>query len=511
MPDMRMPNPWVMLFALAMLPWLLLAGLGAFWLWQQGQLLPCLWLATAFYGLLWIVLLWFRKRQTPTFSELPSFQPGPLASPAAEAAWAKVEKIANTLDREEYSLGCPDKLLPLARRIIVEVAKRFNPTAEAAELDVPLPSILLIIERVSRDIREMLSEQVPGSHLISVQDGLILLDWKKNLEKLGIIGAAGRLLVSPALGLAYELRMVFFNRVTRYSLAELERWLLHTLVRKLGYYAILLYSGELGNGVYAGKRSSASARDMENAKRLEESRFNEPLRILVAGQTKSGKSSLINALFGELRAPADALPSTNALVPYMLEPGGEFLGIVLDSPGYGEHISWVEDNRTELHKIDLVLLACSATHAGRAADSVFLQTLRTQYGKTPDRIPPPIIVALTHIDRLRPVREWKPPYNIDHASGIKERQIRSCMEEIARTLAIPLEQVQAVCLKPNEEWNIEAVWSIIAAQLPLARRAQYLRCLKDRRAREKWEMTLRQMGKAGRLIVGGIFKSLALK
>jgi predicted GTPase len=247
---------------------------------------------------------------------------------------------------------------------------------------------------------------------------------------------------------------------------------------------------------------------MENALHSEETSQDEPLRILVAGQTKAGKSSLINALFGELRAPVDALPSTYALSPYRLEQEGEFLGLVFDSPGYGDHASWVEDSRAELQMIDLILLACSATHAGRAADSRFLEALRTQFANTPDRLPPPVIVAVTHIDLLRPAREWNPPYNIDQPSGFKETQIRLCMEEIATTLVIPLEQVQAVCLQAGGAWNIEAVWTAIAAQLPQARRARYLRCLKDGKAREKWELILRQLRNAGRLVVGGIGKGL---
>jgi predicted GTPase len=491
-------------------PWLLLAGLGGYWLWQNDYFYPCLWLAVALYFLMWIGSRWLVKRQISPFSKLPVFQPDRLISPAAEAAWAKVEKMADALDTTEYSLGDPAKLIALTRRIIIEVSKRFNPNAKAAELDVPLSSILLIIERVSRDIRELLNDQVPASHLISIQDGLMLWRWKENLKKLGIVGNVGRMLTSPVAGMLHQSRLVFINRVTRYPLMELERWLLQTLARKLGYYAILLYSGELWmDDASEGKRTQTSAQDMENAMAREEYSPDEPLRILVAGQTKAGKSSLINALFGELRAPTDVLPSTYALLPYRLEQEGEFLGLVFDSPGFGDHVSWVEDSHAELQMIDLVLLASSAIHAGRAADSHFLETLRAEYAKTPDRIPPPVIVAVTHIDLLRPAREWKPPYNIGQPSGTKESQIRLCMEEVARTLAVPLGQVHAVCLKPGDEWNIEAVWTAIAAQLPQARRARYLRCLKDGRAREKWELILRQLGNAGRLIVVGVRKGLA--
>jgi len=502
---MRSPWPWLVLIAVSLVPWLLLAGVGGYWLWQNGQLHLFLWLALALYCMLWIVGQWLVKRQILRFSGLPVFQPKQLGSPAAVEAWAMVEKIADALDPSEYSLSDPAKLIPLARRIITQVAKLFKRNSEAAELDVPLPSILLIIERVSHDMRELLTSQVPASHLISIQDGLILWRWKENLKRLGIIGDVGWMLVSPISAIMRKSRMASLNRVVRYPLAELERWLLQFLARKLGYYAILLYSGELWTDEVSNENMTpTSAIDLQSAVRLKQTRLGEPLRILVVGQTNAGKSSLINTLFGELQSPADVLPSTYALLPYRLEREGELLGLIFDSPGYGDHASWVEGNQEELQMIDLVLLACSAVHAGRAADSRFLESLRVQFTRTPDRIPPPVIVALTHIDLLRPVREWKPPYNIDQPSSMKESHIRLCMEDVARTLSIPLEQVQAVCLKPGDEWNIEAVWSVIAAQLPQARRAQYLRCLKDGQTREKWELMLRQLGNAGRVIAGGI-------
>ena len=500
---MRAAWPWLALVALGLVPWVLLVGLGGYWLWQNAQLMPWVWLAAAFSGVAWLGAGWLRKKQSSPFANLPVFEPNRLWSPVGEAAWARVEALVKDLDPAKYPLSEPGKLLSLAHRIIGLVAKGFHPEADRPELDAPLPSMLLIIERVSRDMRELLTEQVPASHLLTVQDGLTLWRWKERLQEMGTLANVGRMFANPLGGLLYELRVVFFDRVTHYPLAELQRWLLHTYARKVGYYAILLYSGQLSlDSASADQPSPASRRDLETAAR-EEGRSAEPLRILVAGQTKAGKSSLVNALFGELRAPADALPLTYGLNPYRLERDGELLGLVLDSPGYGDGLSWVEDSGEELHAMDLILLACSATHAGRAADARFLKTLKAHYAKTPDRAPPPIVVALTHIDLLRPAREWNPPYNVAEPKGGKESQIRLCMEEVARTLALPLTQVHAVCLKPGEEWNTDAVWAAIASQLPEARRARYLRCLKDQKAREKWELMLRQLGNAGRLVVAG--------
>jgi len=500
---MRAAWPWLVLVVLVLVPWALLLGIGGYWLWQNGQFFPWLWLAAAFSGVAWLGAAWLRKRQATPFPNLAQVGPNPLWSPAGADAWAQVEALVKNLDPAHYPLSEPGKLLALAHRIIGLVAKGFHADVEHPELDAPLPSMLLIVERVSRDMRELLTDQVPASHLLTVQDALTLWRWKDRLQEMGTLANVGRMFANPLGGLLYELRVVFFDRVTHYPLAELQRWLLHTYARKVGYYAILLYSGQLKlDSASDDQPSPASRRDLETAAR-DETRSVEPLRILVAGQTKAGKSTLVNALFGQLRAPTDALPLTYQFNPYRLERDGELLGLVLDSPGYGDGPSWIEASDAELHAIDLILLVCSATHAGRAADARFLENLNAHYAQTPDRAPPPIIIALTHIDLLRPAREWNPPYNVAEPKGAKESQIRLCMETLAQTLAVSLPQVQAVCLKTDEEWNTEAVWAAIANQLPQARRARYLRCLKDAKAKEKWELMLRQLSNTGRLIVAG--------
>ncbi len=509
---MRTPWPWLTLIGLALIPWLLATGLGVVWLWQQGQLYLFTGLSATLFFITWYVARWLNKKQVSYFSELPVFQPDRLPCPAAEEAWSTVEKIADSLNPSEYPLNDFSKLIPLSRRIITQVAKHFKPNSEAAELEIPLPGILLIVERVSHDMRELLTSQVPASHLISIQDGLVLWRWKENLKRFGILGDVGWMLASPISAILQKSRMALLKRVARYPLSELERWLLQSLARKLGHYAILLYSGMLWMDQSSMETlSPESANDLKNADRLRQSRLEEPLRMLVAGQTKAGKSSLINALFGELQSPTDVLPLTQTLLPFRLEQDGELLGIIFDSPGYGNDISWAEENLEELQRIDLVLLVCSAVHAGRAADWHFLETLRTQYAQTPDRIPPPVIVILTHIDSLRPTREWNPPYDFERTSSLKENQIRSCIEHVAESLRIPLEQVQAVCLKSGDEWNIEAIWTVIAAHLPQARRTRYLRCLKHGYERERWELILRQLRSTGRVIGGGIKQVLQKK
>ena len=100
---------------------------------------------------------------------------------------------------------------------------------------------------------------------------------------------------------------------------ETQRWLLREYVRKVGYYAIELYSGRLSlaDDEPVAKATPVSSTDMGGPPTAGTS---EPLRIVVLGRANVGKSSLINALFGRLAAATDVLPDTTmGLTPYRLE------------------------------------------------------------------------------------------------------------------------------------------------------------------------------------------------
>jgi len=96
----------------------------------------------------------------------------------------------------------------------------------------------------------------------------------------------------------------------------------------------------------------------------------------VVGQVKSGKSSLINALLGESRAPVDTLPLTDAVDLYECQPEGLPQIILRDTPGYGaaaedeDPFSRLGD---EIQGCDLLLLVCTARSAARQSDRALLR------------------------------------------------------------------------------------------------------------------------------------------
>lgn len=160
-----------------------------------------------------------------------------------------------------------------------------------------------------------------------------------------------------------------------------------------------------------------------------------PLNLVVVGRTGAGKSSLINSLFLEELAQVDVLPSTQDLQSYRwaLDLEGEALDalILWDTPGY-EQIRQPQLRKQVLDyctTADLVLLVTPALDPALQMDLDFLQDLQTQNPNVP------VITIVTQVDRLRPVREWQPPYHWETGNRPKEVHIRQALEYRSQTLA----------------------------------------------------------------------------
>ena len=221
------------------------------------------------------------------------------------------------------------------------------------------------------------------------------------------------------------------------------------------------------------------------------------------GQVSSGKSSLINALFGELRAATDVLADTRGFTAYRLEREDAPVALILDSQGYagGDAVDAAALDR-ELLRTDLILLVCAAHHAARGADREQLERLRRLFRDRPQRQPPALLCALTFIDRLRPVRDWSPPYDIIEPATPKARSIRAAVDHLAATLALEPARIVPVRADAGRLYNIDEalVPRILESLADDAARARYRRCLRHRQQTGQWQRLLRQTRNAGRLL-----------
>jgi uncharacterized protein len=487
---------------IALLLWLLpviaLLPLGAWWLWQSGNL-PW-WLtalvgcSTAGYGLQW----WLRRRDRRL---LAGAQTGPDTHwpPRSRAAWDAIETMAEAVRPEDWPLSDGPRLWTLGRDALQEVALIYHPKVERPLLELTLPHTLLIIERACRDLRTEIAGQLPLSHRLTLGDLVRAYRWKAAAGRLLDLYRAGRLVVNPASALLSEvwerLRRESFNA----AWSDLHRWLLQEYVRKVGFYAIELYSGRLT--LTEGESATltpVSQRDQGRTANLNA----EPLRILVMGRTNAGKSGLINALFGLLTAPTDVLPDPAATVsPYRLEREGLTAALVFDTPGCDTAGLAPKGIDRLVADADLILWVTAAHRPDRRGERETLDRIRAYWASRPHYHPPPLLVAISHIDLLRPPREWQPPYDLNDPRCTKAANIRAAVEAAATDLGVPVADSIPVCLAEGRVYNVtDSLWAALLDRQEAANRVRLLRCLDGRKNAEDWALLRRQLASAGRFL-----------
>ena len=209
----------------------------------------------------------------------------------------------------------------------------------------------------------------------------------------------------------------------------------------------------------------------------------KPVNLLLVGRTGAGKSSLINTLFQAERAAVDVLPSTDQMQRHQWQaPTGEVLTL-WDTPGY-EQINRRDFREQVLDfaaQADLLLLVTPALDPALQMDADFLKDWQqqTQGGAA--------IAVVTQVDRLRPVREWQPPYDWQQGDRPKEVAIRDATQyrmaqlqpACAQVLPLVTQQVQP----PRAGWNTEALSLALVASIDPAKQQRLARFLRDRQAR----------------------------
>lgn len=500
--------PETLLFLVVALPWLSLLAFGIVWLWQGGHV--AVWaIAAAVLGLLaWPLSRSIQRRA----NEEARLALGDLAEPSRDwnvverDAWTEVLAIADAT--APFSFTKMEPLLTSAREIVEVVARRFHPEAHTAWAQFSLPEVLLLAERLCRDVRREALRHIPGVRAMRLSH---LLWAQRQHERYGAVAQTGwrvgyglwrvvRAALSPLQAAGRETSGMIMEKTTKVLSYRLRAYATRLLVLEIGRASIDLYSSRLA--LSDDELRAARERDMASAAEAV-----APVRIVLIGQVNAGKSSLLNAMAQEIRCAVGPLPTTSSAREYLLDVEGRPTVMLADLPGIGECAETEPELLLQAERADLIIWVASATQPARGPDRKGLDDLRAWAKAQLARRTPPVLLALTHVDELRPAVEWTPPYDITAPAGPKARAIRAALDAAARALNLPVDAIVPVAMRPGREaYNLDALWARIAVELDEAKLVQL-----DRLRVGQEGVSLRdlanQLGHAGRVIIKGIVKA----
>ncbi len=229
-----------------------------------------------------------------------------------------------------------------------------------------------------------------------------------------------------------------------------------------------------------------------------------PVTLAVLGQVKAGKSTVINGLLGEVRAETSVLPWTQGVQRYEVSlPGVPRALVLLDTEGYdgsGANATQREAAQEASRNADLIFLVTHARNPARQADVDLLDDLRQWFRDRPDLRFPPVVVLLTHIDGLSPMREWSPPYDWRSGSRPKEQSIRQAVEAARESFGDRVVEVLPVCWADSSNEGRDDVLRAIATRLSEAQVNGFLRALHQEVNAERFSKLGQQALQAGQAV-----------
>jgi hypothetical protein len=319
--------------------------------------------------------------------------------------------------------------------LVTAIAKIYHPEVEYPLLNIYIPQAYGLIRGTVDDMDKWMKQLSPALNQVSIAQGYQGYQLYRKLEpsarKLLQVWSWAQWIINPTVAAAKLASEGSNKQANQELLINLSQVLREVALRNLARQTALLYGGDTlpldkfitdTKIVPSAKTQTLQEilKEAQNPEKIEQ----KPINILLVGRTGAGKSSLINTLFDAQKAEVDVLPSTTEIKSYQWEAKtGETLNL-LDTPGY-EQINRPEYQQRVLdyaHNADIILLLNPALDPALQMDKDFLLKLRVNLQEIP------IFTIITQVDRLRPIREWQPPYNWLTGNLPKEISIREAVK-----------------------------------------------------------------------------------
>lgn len=452
------PDIIAALFTGLLLPLLILAGFGAFSVYQQGYGIYFVGLL-AVVSLLSVVPMLLKKKKQNTDDELSS--DAALVKPSGDwgqhdhEVWEKInQQIQNQLEQND-DWG---ELKEHALELVAQTSKEYG----RKELAFSLPELLKMTEEISRRYRKILLthapfvEKIPYSlykfgyeHQEEARKGLKISSWLFDAYRMFRI-------TTPA-GIISEIRSKILGETFGSIGGKLQYQLKQALLQEVISVSIDLYSGRFN---IDDTELAASQTALDDYQRMAAPL--EPLRVCLIGQVSSGKSSIVNALKKELSAETSQLPSTNKTTVYQCSVEGMDTLHLIDLPGLDGTSKTDQQLLTEATRANVILWVFKASQPARALDIELKRLLDDYYlnDKHRSKKAPVIIGVLNQVDLLKPINIWQPPYDPDNPDTPKARIISEALEYNKELMAIE-NMLPLSVSKDRETFNLNGLEKLL--------------------------------------------------
>jgi predicted GTPase len=481
--------PMLLAVALLTITGIQLHAWGVSWIWGI--------VAIAVIGWRWLLSRWTRSDQAALEESLATVR-SHLQDSLNETARRVPPEQVETILRETLEASQNDPPIWEAwptftqhcQTLIRELAHLYHPDVKYPLLNIYVPQAYGLIRGTVDDLDRYMRAAAPALNQITVAQVYQTYETYRALEtplkRLGIAFDVGRWLWNPVGAIAREVGRPFGSQANQQLLVNFSQTLRETALTLLCKQTIALYGGTTALDFATAAPSYQQAQTLRDLMEQAESTQTvaaAPINLLLIGRTGAGKSSLINTLFEQALAAVDVLPSTDQIASYRWETPSQEPLVLWDSPGY-EQVNRTDLRQRVLDKAmaaDLILLVTPALDPALEADVAFLNAI----DQTGDQVP--CIGIVTQVDRLRPIREWAPPYDWQQGNRPKEQTIRAAVEYRQEQFGELVQQVLPVVTQSDtdgrEAWGSDALAMQLVAAIAPAKSAKLAQFLRSREAR----------------------------